>query len=137
MAEAYRIFVVLDRGYGKRVSELARTGPVWIVDTALNRVAAAEVWAAHPDRSHLDGVTTFKAGDGCSPEDTLVNHLDTIDLHHGSYSADPPYSVLEVIGVEVSERVKAELSQFGFNEFEATAEGFSAVRPLPSHNASR
>jgi hypothetical protein len=32
----------------------------------------------------------------------------------------------------MSERVKVELSQFGFDEFQATAEGFRAVRPLPS-----
>jgi len=137
MADAYRVFVVVDREYGERLSELARTGPVWIVDTPNNRAAAQKIWAADANRSHLEGVTTFKTGDDCSCEDTLINELDTIDLHHGSYSADPPYTVLEVIGAVMSERVKTELSQFGFGEFQATAEGFRAMRPLPSDGVSR
>ena len=40
MAEAYRVFVVLDRDYGERLLELARSGPVWIVDTPQNRAVA-------------------------------------------------------------------------------------------------
>jgi hypothetical protein len=132
MTEAYRVFVVVDREYGERLSELAPKEPVWIVDTPDNRAAAQKIWAAATERSHLQGVTTFKASEDCSREDTLINELGTIDLHHGAYSADPPYTVLEVIGVVMSERVKVELSQFGFDEFQATAEGFRAVRPLPS-----
>jgi hypothetical protein len=95
MAEAYRVFVVLDRDYGERLLELARSGPVWIVDTPQNRAVAQNLWAANPNRNHLEGVTTFKAGDDCSSEETLINELDTIDLHHGSYSADPPHTVLK------------------------------------------
>ena len=63
MAEAYRVFVVLDRDYGERLLELARRGPVWIVDTPQNRAVAQNLWAANPNRNQLEGVTTFKAGD--------------------------------------------------------------------------
>ncbi len=132
MAEAYRVYMVLNREYGDRLFDLARTGPVWIVDTPLNRTAAQRIWTVDPNRGHLDGVTTFETGDDSSPEDSLINELDTIDLHHGTYSADPPYTVLEVIGAGMSERVKTGLSEFGFNEFQSTTEGFRAVRPLPS-----
>ena len=136
MAEANRVFVVLDRDYGERLLELARSGPVWIVDTPQNRAAAQNLWAVNPNRNHLDGVTTFKAGQDCSNEETLINELDTIDLHHGSYSADPPYTVLEVIGARLSDKLENELSRFGFNQFRATTEGFGAVRPVPSNRVS-
>jgi hypothetical protein len=136
MPDAYRVFVVLDREFGERISALAQTGPVWIVDTPLNRAAAQKIWAVHPNHSHLVGVTTFKAGDDSSPEDSLINELDSVDLHHGTHSADPPYTVLEVIGAEMIERVKTGLSELGFNEFQTTKEGFRAVRPLPSAPAS-
>jgi len=136
MAEAYRVFVVLDRDYGERLLELPRSGPVWIVDTPQNRAAAQNLWAVNPNRNHLEGVTTFKAGQDCSNEETLINELDTIDLHHGSYSADPPYTVLEVIGVRLSDKLENELSRFGFNQFRATTEGFGAVRPVPSNRIS-
>lgn len=136
MAEAYRVFFVLDRDYGERLLELARSGPVWIVDTPQNRAVAQNLWAANPNRNHLEGVTTFKAGDDCSSEETLINELDTIDLHHGSYSADPPYTVLEVIGARLSDKLENELSRFGFNQFRATTGGFGAVRPVPSNHVS-
>lgn len=131
--EGYRVFVVLDREYGERLSELAANGPVWIVDSPTNRAAAQRLWTADPNRSHLEGVTTFKTADASSPETTLIEQLDTIDLHHGTYSANPPYTVLEIIGTTISERTKAELSRFGFNQFRATAEGFCAVRRLPTN----
>jgi len=136
MGEVHRVFVVLDREFGDRVSDLARTGPVWIVDTPLNRIAVQKV-AVHPSHGHSEGITTFKSDDACSSEDTLINELDTIDLHHGSYSADPPYTVLDVIGAVLSERLRTELSQFGFDDFQPTTEGFRASRPLPSKTASR
>ena len=82
MAEAYRVFFVLDRDYGERLLELARSGPVWIVDTPQNRAVAQNLWAANPNRNHLEGATTFKAGQDCSNEETLINELDTIDLLH-------------------------------------------------------
>jgi hypothetical protein len=104
---------------------------VWIVDTPQNRAVAQNLWAANPNRNHLEGVTTFKAGQDCPSEETLINELDTIDLHHGSYSADPPYTVLEVIGTPISERLKDELSHYGFNKFQPTGEGFRTLRMPP------
>jgi len=137
MADVYCVFVVLDPEYGERLLELAQAGPVWIADTPPNRATAQKVWAVHPSRSHLEGVTTFETGDGCSAEDILINNLDTIDLHHGTHSADPLYTVLEVIGAVLSERLKTELAQLGFEDFQATTEGFRATRPVPSSGVSR
>jgi len=79
----------------------------------------------------LEGVTTFRFAEDSSSEDTLINELDTIDLHHGTYSANPPYTVIEVIGVEISDRVKGSFGDFGFDQFEPIPQGFRAIRPLP------
>lgn len=126
---------MVDRAYGQRLSELAEGGPLWIVDTPANRSVAQEIWDARPNRSHLEGVTTFKVPEGTSPEDMLIIELDTIDLHHGTYSANPPYTVLDVIGTAITTRVKAELGEFGFNDFQTTTQGFRAVRPIPDDPA--
>jgi hypothetical protein len=136
MAGPYRVFVVVDREYGERLAELAQGGHVWIVDTPANRAVAQRIWSANPNRGHLDGVTTFKSVEGSSSEDLVINELDTIDLHHGTYSANPPFTVLEVIGSAITDRLKAELSEFGFEEFQETSLGFRAVRPLPNRNAA-
>ena len=134
MSEPYRVFVVVDREYGERLLELVQMGPVWIVDTPANRTVAQQIWAATPERSHLDGVTTFKFVETSSSEDIVINALDTIDLHHGTYSANPPYTVLEVIGSEITAKLKAEFSQFGFNEFQEIAQGFRATRVIPTES---
>jgi hypothetical protein len=131
MAEPYRVFVVLDRDYGQRLVDLVQTGPVWIVDTPSNRTVAQRIWAGDPNRSYLEGVTTFKFTEGSSSEDILINELATIDDHHGTYSANPPYTVIEVIGTGISDKVKDEMARFGFNQFEPTSGGFRAIRPLP------
>lgn len=134
MSKDYRVSVVVDREYGAQLADLAQSGPVWIVDTPLNRTAAETIWAATPNRTHLDGVTTFKFAPESSSEDILLNELDTIDLHHGEHSSDPPYTILEIIGARVTSRLKAELSEFGFNEFQETPQGFRAIRPLPTND---
>jgi hypothetical protein len=46
-----------------------------------------------------------------------------------------PYTVIEVIGTAISEKLKSKLSHYAFNQLEAMPQGFSAVRPLP-HNCS-
>jgi hypothetical protein len=129
--DPYRVFVVLDREFGEQLSQLAEKSPVWIVDTPKNRVVAQSIWSADASRSHLVGVTTFKVRDDSSPEDALIHELETIDLHHGVCSANPPYTVVEVIGTGISDRVKQNFAEFGFDQFEPTSEGFRAIRPLP------
>lgn len=131
---AYKVIVVLDREYGEQLPELPDSVPVWVVDTPPNRAVAERLWAERRDESHLTGITTFKVQSGCSPDDILVGELGTIDLHHGEYSSQPPYSILEVIGTSLNDTIKAALAEFGFNEFQSCGTGFRATRPLPERD---
>jgi hypothetical protein len=131
LVDPYRVFVVLDREYGDNLSRLVEASPVWIVDTPRNRAVAQAIWSADPNRTDLDGITIFRIGDESSPEDALIQELETIDLHHGVHSANPPYTVVEVIGTGISDRIKGKFAEFGFNHFEPTSQGFRASRPLP------
>jgi hypothetical protein len=130
-ANPYRVFVVLEKEYGDSLIKLVEGGPVWAIDTATNRSSAMNYWSHSPTESHLDGITVFSAAEDGSAENILIGNLDTIDLHHGIYSADPPYTVLEVIGSLPTESIKSALLDFGFDEFHLTPQGFRAVRPLP------
>ena len=58
--------------------------------------------------------------------------LSTIDLHHGFYSAKPPYSELEVIGASISEQITAALREYGFDTFSLTEGGFLVTRKIPA-----
>jgi len=133
MAAEYIVFVVVDKEYGERLSELARQGAVWIIDTPVNRAAAIKTWAERANISHLMGVTTFTSR-ARLPEESFLEELNVIDLHHSTHSPAPPYSVLDVIGASLTERVKAALAHYGFGKVHSTAMGFRAARtvsPLP------
>jgi hypothetical protein len=128
----YTVYVVVEREFGEHLAEFAPGGPVWIVNTPLNRVVARRLWKERNPKGHLTGITGFNDSKSSSAEDLLVSELDKIDLHHGSHSANPPYTMLEVLGAPLSDRIKAELSQYGFDEFHPGAAGFRAIRPRPS-----
>jgi hypothetical protein len=127
----YKVYVVVDREFGEQLAQLEPHVPVWIVDTTTNKPVIERLWKEHADGDHLTGVTSFRDVDSSSPEDILLAELDSIDLHHGIYSADPPYTILEVLGTPLTARAKAELSAYGFNEFHSNSAGFTATRPQP------
>lgn len=131
-AVPYRIHIVVDREFGEQLAALEQGVPVWIVDTPTNKSVTQRLWKEQPRESHLTGITIFDDSTSSSPEDLLLAELDQIDLHHGPYSADPPYTVLEVVGAPLSDRVKKEMSAYGFNEFRTSSTGFIARRPQPS-----
>ena len=125
----YKVYVVVDRAFGERLDMLEKGVPVWIVDTPTNKTAAQRVWQRLPDANHLTGVTTFSDSGSATSAELLLAEIDTIDLHHGTYSADPPYTVLEVIGTPLTGEIKDALSAYGFDEFRENSRGFTATRP--------
>jgi hypothetical protein len=127
----YSVSVVLDREFGPRLLELLDTGPVWAVDSPANRDSAQKLWLEFPERDHLDGVTVFKTVADCSPGQMLIDEMETIDMHHGVYSADPAYTVLRVFGCELQPEIRKTLAKFGFDSFSRIDDGFEATRPLP------
>jgi hypothetical protein len=38
-------------------------------------------------------------------------------IHHGTHSSNQPYTVLDVIGTVITARLRAELGEFGFDDF--------------------
>jgi hypothetical protein len=56
----------------------------------------------------------------------VVAGVDSVD------GVPTPLAVVEVIGLSISDRLRNKFSQFGFNQFESTPQGFWAMRPLPS-----
>ena len=133
MTSPPKVYVVVDRNFGERLAELPRGVPVWIVDTPSNKPVAQRLWKERPNESHLTGITTFNDMESSSPEELLIAELDSIDLHHGVYSADPPYAVIEVLGARLTDSAKHALAAYGFNEFQETPGGFAAIRQEPGN----
>jgi hypothetical protein len=122
------LYVVVDPTFGERLASLPAGVPVWIVDTPTNSPVARRLWKERPNANQFTGITTYRVPADTSPEENLINELDTIDLHQGIHSAEPPYMQLEVIGTSLSERIKSELAEYGFVEFHLTPNGFRTVR---------
>ena len=124
----YTVLVVLDRDFGERLASLAPETPVWIIGSPSNTPIAHRLWKERPASNHLNGVTVFNGFKDGTPEEILLNELDTIDLHHGQHSADPPYARLVILGVPLTDSVKDALEALGFESFQQEAAGFSANR---------
>ena len=119
--------MVVDPNFGERLASLPAHEPVWIIDSHANTPVAHRLWKDRPAENHLTGITTFKPGPKLTAEEELVCQLGTIELHHGEYSANPPYTVIEIIGCTPSDRVRAALAERGFRVDSPTANGFTAV----------
>ena len=126
------VYVVVDPVFGERLASLPLGIPVWIVDTPTNRLVVERLWKERPGGNHLTGITVFNDRKGASAEDVLIDELDMIDLHHGGYSHEPPYTKLQVFGTALSKRIEIKFAEYGFNRFSSIPGGFEATRPAPA-----
>lgn len=126
---SYAVAIVVDTEFGDRLLTVAKVMPVWIVDTPVNRSAAARHWRDHPNQSHTKEVTTFKFNLAGSPSTWCSDILSTIDLHHGPHSHDPAYTVVDVYGAMPTADLRAAFAGFGFTDFSDRIEGFRARIP--------
>lgn len=123
-----KVMLVLDRNYGAELSSVPTETHIWLIESPANRDAAASYRAAQGPPTAENSVTTFTAAPDDSGAETCLKLLDTIDLHHGVYSAGPQYSVLEIVGAPLSRSVRGAIEALGFSRFESTADGFRALR---------
>jgi hypothetical protein len=128
--EKTNVLVIVEPSFGERLTLLPANVQVWIVDTPINTPVVHRLWKERRADNEQNGITTFKVFPGKSREENFLSNLSTIDLHHGHYSNDPPYAQIEVIGASLSDQIKAALSEYGFHQVVATAEGFCAIRRI-------
>ena len=130
----YRIILVLDENYGRRVIDLAQEAYVWLVQSEENDRWAALIWQRNPASEDplLTGLSTF-ARMRCEPTDELVIRLlEMIDEHHGEFAHDPAWTRIDVVGASRSARVEEAARTYGVTECLTTPDGFCLIRePSP------
>lgn len=124
----HKVYVIVDRNFGKRLIGIPAGTPVWIVDSPANGPVIRRLWNENPVRDHLKGIASFSDVRSSSPEELFLMELETIDLHHGSYSADPPYNTIEAMGTPLTERIEKALHEYGFDQCRTVPKGFIAQR---------
>jgi len=124
----HRVHVVVDPNFGDRLTELPPDDPAWIVDSAHNTPVAHRLRRERPSGPEFGGITTFSGYDSATPEQNLLAELDTIDLHHGHYSASPPYSTLVVVGASPTSELRERLARLGFEIMTTSSTGFISTR---------
>jgi hypothetical protein len=126
---ARSVLVVVDPNYGERLRRICPPGrPAWIAMSPINEPTVRSLWASHPDTDYLTGITSFNFDPDVLPENSFLNYLGTIDLHHGADSSEFPYTSIEVIGARLAIDVREALGELGFDEFVEHPDGFSARR---------
>jgi len=135
----HTVGVVVDRNFGDRLLPIVRRLHVWVCDTPANREAAERAWASIPTGAVWNeaGATTFKVSENDSPVDMVLDRLTDIDLHHGEYSHDPAWSVVEVYGSKPIAALQQALQEFGVDTFRETPGGFVCSRPLNSAHQAK
>jgi hypothetical protein len=127
----HKVAIVLDKNFGEKVAKLSQKMHVWLCDTPVNKKAAAFCWLKENKFTSLEnGITTFKISNQDSPESILTDIIVTVDLHHGEYSHNPPWSELHVYGIRLIAKIESKLREFGTGRFESIANGFIFYRQL-------
>ena len=120
----HQVLIVLDPNFGERLRAVwPGDSPIWIAMSPANepvlRSLSAPSGVAH---------TVFRHDPHRAPEDELLSLLNTIELHHGPYSARPPYDALMVIGAKPTFELRQAMFELGLSVYEETSDGFKARR---------
>lgn len=128
MTEPYKVVLIVDSAYGEALDKLPPHVPVWIIESDLNTPVVERLRQERIGESHLQGITTFKQKLNSTTEEQVICMLEQVDIHHGEFSAEPPYSILEVIGCIATDEMRQELQEYGLGISEITGAGFIATR---------
>ena len=133
----YEVLVVVDPDFGDRLRQVPVGKPVRITMSDANAPFVRAIWTECRNPSDLHGVTGFTHQDADTPEDRLLGQLDAVDIHHGPYSAQPPYTILTVVGATATPEVGEALLDLGFRTIERREGGFTARRSFEEAQRTR
>lgn len=130
--QSHKVGLVVDRNFGDRIPQLARSFHVWVVESPSNTPVIQRFWEterAEPDADPLGpGITSFKASATESAQEMCARIAGDVDEHHGEFAHDPPWSEIAVYGVMLDRRLQEVFTELGVTEFAPTHEGFICRR---------
>ncbi len=130
--DTYAVAIVVDPKFGDRVSSLLERMPVWVVDTEINRAAAARARAPRVQpgggvgHTGIGALTTSTIDKDAAPESWCLGILDTVAGHHDRYAHTRGYSAVEIYGAIPSPGLLRALAAYRLSEITALSGGFRA-----------
>jgi len=115
-----KIEIIIDPRFGGDIIELARSRPVWIVDTEANRPKIDEVWHIGTGQE-LYEVSRCHVNNPEDREHNLLDILGSLDDHYGSYD-------FIAHGIAGDGAMRQRLVKEGFRIVEDRHDGFVALR---------
>ena len=123
-AESTRVAVVLEPE-NDQLEAIARTMPVWAIESPSNRSVATRLWTSSPNAKQTDvGITLFQATDPNARYENFVQVLDRVEEHHWGLHQ------WRVFGLKLTERIRADLQVMGFGAFKNVEDGFIATKSV-------
>jgi len=119
------VAIVVDPVY-PYLKELSEEMHVWAVDTPANRATTEILWKSAGPYSAYRGLTVFDVNDPAATEKNCLGIIYVVDLHHGELSTGSKIDALQVVGTELTEKLREELQTYGFANFQPTKDGFVA-----------
>lgn len=122
------VVLVVDPALGDGLWDIAARHDAWVVPSEINRAAIEEIWAARKEANEGPSLTIWSAPPPTVTERDWLAILDTIELHHGEYSSEPPLDTLSVYDATVTPPITAALREYGYEIVKATKVGFVAFK---------
>ena len=130
--QSYKVGLVVDRDFGDRIPELARSFHVWVVESPSNTPVISRFWETECLELGADplgpGITSFKASEGEAAQEMCARIAGEIDEHHGELAHDPPWLEIAVYGATLDNRLREVFKELGATRFASTREGFICRR---------
>lgn len=120
------VTLVVDPRFGQKAKAQSELGPLWIIESPENTPVIEEIWA-NGKSLFADSPTYFEAAPGQSPEEAAALNIGAINEHH------PNWQTLEVIGVELSDKLLGALTEYAVGTVNETKTGF-VFRREPTSN---
>jgi hypothetical protein len=129
-----RVAIVVDRNFGERLLSLREVDHAWVIESEANSPIVHSFWSrlvrTEPTGMPV-GMTLFRTDEAASPQSACLMIADTVDEHHGEWSAAGPWTEIAVVGTVLTPQLEAQFYQLGAEDFVATEEGFRCRRAHP------
>ncbi|HYF13518.1 MAG TPA: hypothetical protein VD971_00450 [Phycisphaerales bacterium] len=127
----HEVAIVVDPDFGEALRPLSRRMHVWTIQSPTNQPVIDLIWQEPGEYSLECGVTSFPREDEPLRE-LFADVVADVELHHGVWAHDPPWTVLHSYGIGVTDHVRETLAEYGVDQIEERPDHFVATRPRPS-----